>query len=38
MGILDILSDIAAGPIGQTLGGYLTGEIEEARIEQQIQK
>ena len=38
MGIMDKLSDIAAGPIGQTLGGYLTGEIEEARIEQQIQK
>ena len=31
-GLMEKLSSIAAGPVGQTLGGFLSGEIEEQRL------
>ena len=36
MGLMDRLSSLAAGPVGQTLGGFLEGEIEEQRLEQEL--
>ena len=36
MGLMDKLSSIAAGPVGQTLGGFLSGEIEEQRLAAEI--
>ena len=38
MGLMDKLSSIAAGPVGQTLGGFLSGEIEEQRLAAEIQR
>ena len=38
MGLMDKLSSIAAGPAGQVLGGFLSGEIEEQRLEAEIQR
>jgi len=38
MGLMDKLSSIAAGPAGQVLGGFLSGEIEEMRMEQMLQQ
>ena len=38
MGLMDKLSSIAAGPVGQTLGGFLSGEIEEQRLEAEIER
>ena len=38
MGLMDKLSSIAAGPVGQTLGGFLSGEIEEQRLAAEIER
>ena len=38
MGLMDKLSSIAAGPAGQVLGGFLSGEIEEQRLAAEIQR
>ena len=38
MGLMDKLSSLAAGPAGQVLGGFLEGEIEERRLEAEIQR
>ena len=38
MGLMDKLSSIAAGPAGQVLWGFLSGEIEEMRMEQMLQQ
>lgn len=38
MGLMDKLSSIAAGPAGQVLGGFLSGEIEEQRLAAEIER
>jgi hypothetical protein len=37
MGLMSGLEKLAAGPLGQTLGGFLEGEIQENQIEKQIE-
>ena len=38
MGLMDKLSSIAAGPAGQVLGGFLSGEIEEQRLAAEVER